>query len=181
MHRQSLLLLLEDYRIRHPDEFECVERFMRFVETHPACLERSLSSGHVTASAWLVNQAGTHVLLTHHRKLDLWVQLGGHADGNPDLLAVALEEAREESGLDDLAPVREPIFDVAIHRVPARGAEPAHDHYDIRFALRTSGSEAYTVGRESHDLAWIDIRCLEDLTREGSMLKMARKWLAQTG
>lgn len=178
MHRQVLLHLLNDYRHRHPAEAGVVRRFRTFVESHPDCFDRRLKVGHVTGSAWLVDRAGTHVLLTHHRKLDLWIQLGGHADGNPDPLAVALEEAREESGLSDLAPVGEDVFDLAIHDIPAIGADPAHKHYDVRFALRATGSERYTVGDESHDLAWVEIERLGDYTSEVSMLRLARKWLA---
>jgi 8-oxo-dGTP pyrophosphatase MutT (NUDIX family) len=181
MHRQALLRLLNDYRHRHPDEAWVVRRFRTFVESHPDCFERQLAVGHVTGSAWLVNRAGTHVLLTHHRKLDRWIQLGGHADGNPDPLAVALEEAREESGLPAVAVVWEDVFDIAIHDIPAIGDEPAHQHYDVRYAVRATDSERYRVGNESHDLAWVEIERLGDYTREKSMLRLARKWLKVRG
>ena len=181
MHRQILLRLLNDYRHRHPVEAGVVSRFRTFIEAHADCFDRRLRLGHVTGSAWLVNRAGTHVLLTHHRKLDFWIQLGGHADGNPDPLAVALEEAREESGLPAVMPVWEDVFDLAIHDIPAIGEEPAHQHYDVRYALRTTDSERYTVGSESHDLAWVEIDRLGDYSREESMLRLARKWLAVRG
>jgi 8-oxo-dGTP pyrophosphatase MutT (NUDIX family) len=176
-NRRTLLEQLENYRQRYPDESSTVERFRAFIEAHPDCFERSLAVGHLTGSAWLVNRSASHVLLTYHRKLDLWVQLGGHADGNPDLLAVALQEAREESGIAGIKPVAQAIFDLDIHRIPARGAEPAHDHYDVRFALQVTESENFEISAESHDLAWIKIRRLAEKTQEPSMLRMARKWL----
>lgn len=179
MHCQDLLRQLADYARRHPAERGCEDRFRAFVEAHPDCFERTLTVGHVTGSAWLVDRAGTRVLLTHHRKLDLWVQLGGHVDGDPDVRAVALAEAREESGLTDIVLVSPQIFDIDIHRVPARGPVPSHEHYDVRFALRVTGSEDYRVSAESHDLAWVAIDRLQDYTREESMLRMARKWLAR--
>ncbi len=179
MQRQPLLRLLAGYAARYPAEQACVSRFRAFVERHPDCFERSLPSGHVTGSAWLVDVTGTRVLLTHHRKLGIWVQLGGHADGNPDVRAVALAETREESGLADVALLEAGAFDIDIHRIPARGVEPEHEHYDVRFALQAIGSQQYRVSAESHDLAWVAIDRLNEYTDEVSMLRMADKWLAR--
>lgn len=175
MHRQPLLALLADYGRRYPEESVVVERFRAFVLAHERCFERDLWAGHVTGSAWLVNAARDAVLLTHHRKLGRWLQLGGHSDSNPDPLEVALAEAREESGLDvaALAPV---AFDLDIHEIPARKQDPAHFHFDVRFALRVVGSETFRVSAESLDLAWVPIERLGDYTDEESMLRMARKW-----
>ena len=106
---------------------------MAFVEQNEMCFERSLDIGHITGSAWVLDFHRTHTLLTHHAKLDKWLQLGGHSDGDPDTLEVALREVREESGLVEVRPISEAIFDVDAHLIPARGAEPEHIHYDIRF------------------------------------------------
>lgn len=176
MRRQPLIDLLESYRIRRSDEYEMCSRFLEFVSKNSDCFERSLKEGHVTGSAWLVNTAGTHVLLTHHRKLGQWFQLGGHADGESDVSKVALNEAYEESGLKKLRFVSEEIFDIDIHLIPARKGEAAHYHYDVRFALKAVGEDSFTVSEESLDLAWVDLRTLEDYTTEESMLRMARKW-----
>ena len=83
MHRRPFLQLLEDYRTRHPDEAAVIDRFEQFVQQHEDCFERSCVPGHLTGSAFFVNRSGDALLLTHHRKLDLWLQLGGHADGDP--------------------------------------------------------------------------------------------------
>lgn len=99
MHRRKLLQYLDDYRLRFPQEAAVVDRFVAFVEDEPRCFERDCWRGHVTGSAWLVDPDRSAVLLTHHRKLNIWVQLGGHSDGDPDTLAVAQREAEEESGL----------------------------------------------------------------------------------
>ena len=107
MHRDPLLKLLENYSRNHPEETQIISRYREFVENNPDCFKRSLETGHVTASAWLINPDGTEVLLTHHRKLNLWIQLGGHVDGNPDLTVEAIREAQEESGIETLDLVSE--------------------------------------------------------------------------
>jgi len=99
MHRRQLLDLLHHYSSANKEEAATVSRFIKFVESTTDCFLRSHLQGHVTGSAWLVNAAADHVLLTHHRKLNIWVQLGGHTDGNSDVLLSALREAREESGM----------------------------------------------------------------------------------
>lgn len=177
MHRQSLLRALETYASNHPEESETTARFLAFVREHEDCFERSLLIGHVTGSAWIVNAEGDSALLTHHRKLDIWVQPGGHADGDSDVLAVAMKEADEETGLSPLEPVTREIFDLDIHPIPARGEIPEHFHYDVRYALRHTGDGAFTVTEESHDLAWVPLDRLSDFTDEESMHRMARKWV----
>lgn len=175
MHRRGLIRLLEDYGRGHPAESAVVERFLAFVRGHERCFERDCFPGHVTGSAWLVNGAGTHVLLTHHKKLGRWLQLGGHADGETDPLLAATREAEEESGLA-VEPVGEAVFDVDIHEIPARGPDPLHLHYDVRFALRCRENEDFRVSDESHDLAWVPLANLSEYTKEESVLRMARKW-----
>ena len=177
MHRTPLLQALAQYQAQYPDETPLVERLASFVRHHADCFERSLLIGHVTGSAWVVNAPGTHVLLTHHRKLNMWIQLGGHADGDADVQRVARREAEEESGLVQLVPAVGGIFDVDIHAIPARGDEPEHFHYDVRYAFRAAGSDRFTVTRESHALAWIPVGELSAYTDEVSMHRMAHKWL----
>ncbi len=151
---------------------------IRFVEEYTDCAERSLKIGHLTGSAWIVDRERKRTLLTHHFKLNKWLQLGGHADGELDLRAVALREAREESGLTRLRVVSEAIFDVDRHLIPARKSDPDHWHYDIRFLIEADPAEPLVVTDESHDLAWIEIARMADYNAEESMLRMARKTLA---
>jgi 8-oxo-dGTP pyrophosphatase MutT (NUDIX family) len=175
MNRQSLLNLLHDYAERHPDEHPTTHRFIDFVMANERCFERDLWDGHITGSAWLVDDSRSRVLLTHHKKLGRWLQLGGHSDGNSNSLDVAVMEAREESGLA-VRPLASEVFDLDIHEIPARKSDPAHFHFDVRFALQVEGSEQFHVSSESLDLAWVPIDRLEDYTTEESMLRMARKW-----
>ncbi len=166
-----------NYAESYPAHVSLAEDFIQFAQLGLAAFERSHPSGHFTGSAWLVSADGERVLLTHHRKLDRWLQLGGHADGDADLARVALHEAGEESGLSDLV-VEQDIFDLDRHRIPARGKEPEHWHYDVRHVVRAIGSEAFAISEESLALAWKSIRDIAaDVSADASLQRMARKWL----
>jgi len=177
LHRKHLLQSLATYRERFPTEAAVVTRFIEFVEGHPECFERTLQVGHVTGSAWVVNAENSQALFTHHRKLNRWLQLGGHADGESDVPNVALREAREESGLTQLQLFDEAIFDIDIHLIPARKEEPAHYHYDVRYLIQaTAGQEEIQVSAESNDLAWFTLAEISERIDEESIQRMARKW-----
>ena len=129
--RDQLLKLLRRYSPPTIDRASELERIISFVEKEPACADRSHQFGHLTGSAWIVNKTRTKALLMHHRKLNRWMQPGGHADGELDLLAVALREAREESGLSSIEPVSGEVFDVDIHEIPPFKDIPAHYHLSL--------------------------------------------------
>lgn len=148
---------------------------IRFVEEHSDCLLRTCVPGHLTGSTWIVCPDRTRTLLTHHYKLDKWLQLGGHADGDGDLLAVALREAREESGLTQVRAVTAELFDVDRHWIPERRGEPAHYHFDLRFMFEADPAEPLVISNESKDLAWVEIVRVTALNAEESMARMVRK------
>ena len=176
----SLLAALGDYRERWPGEAAAVDLFTTLLADGGDPFVRERLAGHFTASAWLVSRDGQRVLLTHHRKLDLWLQLGGHADGDRDLVRAALKEAEEESGLSGLA-IDPQLFDLDRHWIPGHEAVPAHWHYDVRYVVRAEGGEAFVVSDESHDLAWRGIATLAgDEAADASLRRMAGKWLART-
>ena len=169
---------LLDHAARRPDQSAIAAGFIRLLDD-PDAFERRRLSGHFTASAWLVDRGGTRVLLTHHRKLDRWLQLGGHADGDRDLARVALREAGEESGLAGLRVVPG-IFDLDRHLIPEHGGVPAHWHHDVRYVVVAAGGEDFVVGDESLDLAWRDIAAVaEDAIADESLRRMAARWLAR--
>lgn len=176
MHRRRILNLLADYRAARTSERACVDRIVEFVERVPSCFERSTKEGHITGSSWILDHEKRRCLLTHHKKLGVWLQVGGHADGDPDPLNVAKREALEESGIEGLVPMSEGIFDVDVHLIPARPSEPAHFHYDIRFAFVAPEGAAFTVSDESHDLAWVERGDLARYTSDASVLRMGEKW-----
>ena len=175
--RRLLLQLLDRHAAVWTRAAESIQLFRAFALEHSDCFERSCAPGHFTGSAWLVDRSGRRILLTHHRKLDKWLQLGGHADGDADMARVALREAGEESGLHDLV-VEADIFDIDRHLIPARGAEPAHWHYDVRFVVRANGGEGFVVSDESNALEWRSIAAIAaDDGADESLRRMARRWL----
>jgi 8-oxo-dGTP pyrophosphatase MutT (NUDIX family) len=166
----------DQYAARWPDETG-IAFFSSFLAETPHAFEREHLAGHFTGSAWLISADGARVLLTHHRKLNRWLQLGGHADGDADLAQVALREAEEESGLTDLEVERE-VFDLDRHWIPERANEPGHWHYDVRYVVRANGSEAFAISDESLALAWKPIREIaKDPFADESLRRMANKWL----
>jgi 8-oxo-dGTP pyrophosphatase MutT (NUDIX family) len=177
VHRQVLLSKLVVYRPSDAHEARMAERLRQFVEIHTDCFQRSLLVGHVTGSAWIVDAERAFALLTHHRKLDKWLQPGGHADGDSDILRVALREAREESGLAAIRPVSDDIFDIDIHTIPARGAEPEHLHYDVRFLLEADRTAPLTISAESRSLEWVAPDRIALLNPEESIARMVAKTL----
>ena len=156
-------------------EAAMLAEYVPFIRSHPDCLLRTCLSGHLTASAWVVDPARRRTLLTHHHKLDRWLQLGGHVDGDADLLASAEREAREESGLTGVRAVSAEIFDVDRHRIPARGSEPEHWHYDVRFLYEADPAEALVVSSESKELAWVELERVASLNASESLARMVRK------
>jgi len=176
MHRKPLHDLLDKYNSQYRDEHSQYVRFKAFVSGSADCFLRSHLPGHVTGSAWLVSPCFKKVLLTHHKKLGAWFQLGGHADGETDVLKAALSEAYEESGLTQLNVLQDEIFDIDIHEIPQRKETPSHFHYDVRFLVQATETD-FTVSEESLDLSWVPIDQLEQYTTETSMLRMHKKYM----
>jgi 8-oxo-dGTP pyrophosphatase MutT (NUDIX family) len=155
--------------------------YFPFMAAHPDCLWRTCLDGHLTASAWIADPARSRTLLTHHRKLDRWLQLGGHVDGEADLALAAMREAQEESGLSRLRLVSPEVFDVDRHRIPARGAEPEHWHFDVRFLIEADQAEPLQISSESKDLAWVRLEDVARLNPEESLARLVRKSLSGRG
>ncbi len=177
---ERLQALFREYQQRWPREAETLALFATLLGDAQNAFMRERLAGHFTGSAWVVSADGARTLLTHHRKLDRWLQPGGHADGDADLANVALKEAEEETGLRGLRVDGDAIFDVDRHWIPERGDVPGHWHHDVRYVVHACTDERYTVSEESHDLAWRDIAAIAaDQAADESLRRMARKWLEQ--
>ena len=124
---------------------------------------------------------GQRVLLTHHRKLDRWLQLGGHADGDRDLARVALKEAEEESGLAGLVGRAGASSTWIATGFPNTRACPATGITTCATWCAPASDEDFVVSDESHALAWREIAALvDDADADPSLRRMARKWLARS-
>ncbi len=180
MHTASLLSAITSHRTFDTEERAHREKIIAFVERNSQrWWRRSTLEGHITASAWVLNATRSHALLLHHAKLDCWVQPGGHLDDSDvSPAAGAWREACEETGLPSLRLADENIFDVDVHAIPARGAEPAHLHYDLRYLI-ISPDSAVTLSDESLGARWIALDELARLPFERSIARMAEKSLKQ--
>ena len=174
--RSQLLHLLNQFQPQTEDERQQQHRLIKFVENDADCFQRSNHYGHITGSAWIVNEAGDKALLTLHRKLGLWLQLGGHADGETDVMRVAMREAQEESGLQAIRLLSDKIFDLDVHLVPAAQQDPAHYHFDVRFLFQMNDDLPLKISHESIDLAWYDLDRIETLVTDHSVCRMVSKW-----
>ncbi len=173
-NRQSLLTELKQYKAYDEREDTAVKRTITFLEEEPRAFERECLRGHLTASAYVVDESGRYLLLTHHVKLDKWVQLGGHCDGEEDVLEVARREVSEESGLTDYT-IQNGIFDVDVHNIPEYKGVPPHEHYDIRYIFVASKlSELLRQEIESKELKWIPIDELEDFWKDSYKISRIR-------
>ena len=130
---------------------------------------------HFTASAWIINPSSIEVLMLHHKKLNKWLQPGGHADGQLDLEKVARKEAKEETALNNLQLITTGIFDIDIHLIPENKGIQEHEHFDIRFAYFCTDKDQTAINSESNDYRWIQIASIASLTNEPSILRMAEK------
>ncbi len=160
-------------------EREHVRAFRKLLKKAPICFDRTYFPGHFTGSAVITTGTYDKILLTHHRKLNRWLQLGGHADGESQLFDVARREGLEESGLSELqSPIVDPdhaLFDVDIHAIPARGTEPEHFHFDARYLFSTETPERILLSDESTDLKWFTLREASERITEASLMRILRK------
>jgi len=160
------------------DEAEALhrERMVQLLTSAAEPFSRAhFEPGHFTASLYIIDDAG-RMLLHHHRRLNRWLQMGGHVEGDesPDL--AALREGSEESGLPDLMLATEDILDLDIHGIPAGKGEPDHDHYDVRYLARTASPDAITIDRgESNDLAWVTLDRAAELMHGTESHRVIRK------
>jgi 8-oxo-dGTP pyrophosphatase MutT (NUDIX family) len=157
--RKALAQTLRRHVPADGQEERDLQRILAFVEGHANPFDRRIAEGHLTGSALTVSADAGFVLLLHHRKLDRWLQPGGHADpGETTGEEVALREALEESGVHGLAlhPTAPRPLDVDVHDIPARGEEPAHEHLDLRYlVVAPAGAAVAPDFAELHDIRWV--------------------------
>ena len=176
MHRNELLSMLRNYHSRFMDEVGFVRRAIDFINAHENIFDRE-TPVHVTGSTWVVSRDREQILLVHHRKLNQWFQPGGHADGDTDILRVAMRECAEETGLDPkhIKLLDSAIFDVDIHDIPAVGQIQAHGHIDIRFVVEIDDSLPVPGNSESHSVEWFPLHRVMHYNKLRSTYRMLEK------
>jgi 8-oxo-dGTP pyrophosphatase MutT (NUDIX family) len=148
--------IVQQYAQQYPQEHAKLKQFTEFVNQYSDAFERTQTVGHITASAMLLSPESDQCLLMHHRKLDKWLQPGGHADGDKDTFRVAQKEVYEETGICQFMKADAHVLDIDIHEIPARPQEPKHKHYDICYLMQSTCLE-FVQNEESLQLKWVDL------------------------
>lgn len=170
----------------HDHESTILAKFLNLEQQKRSLIyDRKCHPGHITGSALLLNPSMTKIVLTHHKKLGKWLQLGGHCDGENNPAAAAQREALEESGLtiaDAFCPLKlecvplssaAPI-DFDIHDIPETKTEPAHFHFDVRYIFTTTENKL-EKSSESNDLGWFTLEEVLNLTNEEATTRQIHK------
>ena len=178
---ETLLAQLEAYVPQSPEEAAAQTRIVAHVRAGGALFDRRRWDGHLTGSAFLLDATGERLLLIHHRKLDKWLQPGGHGEPDEtDPTLVARREAEEETGVRGLLvhPAFPCPFDLDAHVIPACGSEASHEHLDIRtLFLVPVGAVLEADLTEVNALRWFDLHEAAALP-DASVARAARKVLA---
>ena len=151
-------------------------RIYNLLDTRPRPLDRDERPGHLTGSALVVDHQARRTLVMLHAKLGIWVQPGGHADGNANLAAVALREATEETGIDGLR-VWSRAIDLDIHVVDPPG-EDSHEHHDVRFLVVAPPGAVEIPNHESREQRWVTEDQLSILGVDPGLARLARRGFA---
>jgi 8-oxo-dGTP pyrophosphatase MutT (NUDIX family) len=162
--REAVLRLLASYAPL-PAEAGRLAAFLDLLDTARPLSRRQFDPGHLTASGFVLSTDRTKVLLIHHRRLDRWMQPGGHIDpGDIDPMAAARREISEETGVAAIEPLGSGLLGLAHHPIPPRSDEPAHRHFDLKFAF-VAIDETLHPSDEVHAAAWVG---LDDIGRFGA-------------
>jgi 8-oxo-dGTP pyrophosphatase MutT (NUDIX family) len=173
--RQNLIDELNHYNTTD-DEKSFIPRFLDLLKSNRCFYRDHFDPGHITASAILLNKDGDQILMNHHKSLNKWLNFGGHCDGEEDVLAVAIRETMEESGITAFKPLSPNIIDIDIHDIPAndKKSEPAHAHFDIRYVMQMTGDQNPVLSDESNALQWMTIEDALDVS-DSSLSRFIKK------
>lgn len=155
------------------------EIMLKYMDTFDNLLSRENEFAHFTASCWLVNKERTKVLMVYHNIYQSWSWVGGHADGEEDLLKVAMKEAKEETGLDT-TPVSKEIYSIEILGVPAhvkRNEQIAtHLHLNVTYLLEANEKDTTKVKPdENSDIGWFSLENAIEASNEADMKIVYKK------
>jgi len=152
------------------------DAFLQLLRMSPAPYSRTqFDPGHITASCYVID-SDRRLLLHHHRRLNRWLQMGGHLEAGEQPVDAALREAAEESGLCDLELAFDGIADLDVHVIPAGRGEPEHRHFDVRYIAQTASPDSIAMdAQESNELMWVDLDRAAELMSGDESLRVIRK------
>lgn len=171
---------IKQYKPFNAQETKDQEMLLRYMDTFDNLLTRENEFAHFTASAWLVNEDFSKVLMVYHNIYQSWSWVGGHADGDSDLLHVALKEAKEETGLSNINPVMEDIYSIEILGVPAHEKKgkhvSTHVHLNVTYLLQASENESIQIkADENSDIGWFGLNDAIEASTEPEMKVVYKK------
>lgn len=168
---------IENYLIKYPNDTHAIKT-LDFVKSTNNFWKREHLEGHLTASAWVLSVDKTQVLMTHHKSLDNWFQLGGHIETeDKTVFDAAIREILEESGLEPVKSISCEIFDIDVHWIPEnKKGVPGHFHYDVRYLFFADASQPILFdANESNEVCWVPIASIDEKSTQESVLRMVRK------
>ncbi len=177
MEVSKFIIQLQDYLAQYPEDIHATKT-LDFVQNNTDFWKRELLEGHVTASAWVLSMDKTQTLLTHHKSLDSWFQLGGHIEPeDKSVWDAAVREIIEESGVAPIDSNPNEIFDIDVHLIPEnKKGVPGHFHYDIRYLFWADNSQPILFdANESNEVCWISLANIQEKSTQESVLRMVRK------
>ena len=173
--------LFEEVKKYSPYDFneaESKRKILNFLLENENCFSRTNLNGHVTAGGFVCDGKG-NILLNHHKASGMWFQFGGHSDGNPNPLEVAIREIGEEAGITNSRLAFNGIFDLDVQQIPysAKKNEPEHFHYDVNFLFKVK-NKFFKISDESMEIKWVTIKEAKALVdkRDRAMLRMIDKY-----
>lgn len=176
----NLLREIERYEPYNEQEARDKNVMLGFLKNQKNLLTRENEIAHFTASAWVLNEKKDKVLMIYHNIYDSWSWTGGHADGEENLLGVAIEEVKEETGLKEVRPIQKDIFSLEILTVEGHIKNdkyiPSHLHINCTFLLEASEKEELVIKPdENQGVRWMDIEKCAKVSKEPSMQKIYEK------
>ena len=184
MNRQDLINQLQSYQSFNEQEEADRQVMLELLQTSDNIFYRTNLLAHFTASAWVVNKSHTHVLMAFHNIYQTYAWLGGHADGEEDLLSVALREVKEESGIQTVKPITEGIY--SLETIEVNGHEkkgkyvPSHLHLNVTYLLEADDTESLHIKQDENSAVnWFPIDQVIDVVHEPWMVERIYKKLNQ--
>lgn len=177
IEKKELIHLLNKYK---KDNKENIEDLENFLSKNENIFFSDNLSGHITCSAWVLDNSEENALLINHKKLNRLLQPGGHIEKeDSSLLAASIREAKEETGID-ISGYEKDIFDIDIHTIPEKNGIPEHTHYDIRFKIKTKNKLVKIQEKEITGFEWVNLKDTLNNTNDESLKRMIKKTLSKT-